>query len=72
MGGIYEAYGLETPKCYIYLHRTGCAGCPYGRNIETELSLLPELQRQAAIKYFRESYDVKGVNYRNIQNTLRF
>lgn len=72
MDGIYEAYGLEIPKCYIYLHRTGCAGCPYGRNIENELSLLPELQRQAAIKYFRESYDVKAVNYKNLQNTLRF
>lgn len=71
MDGIYEAYGLEIPKCYIYLPRTGCAGCPYGRNIETELSLLPELQRQAAIKYFRESYDVKNVNYKNLQNTLR-
>lgn len=70
--GIYEAYGLEIPGCYTYLSRTGCAGCPYGRNTEIELSLLPELQRQAAIKYFRESYDVKGVNYENLQNTLRF
>ena len=70
--GIYEAYGIEIPKCYSYISRSGCAGCSYGRNCETELALLPELQRKAAIKYFKESYDTKGIEYRNIQTVLRF
>lgn len=68
---IYEAYGIEEPSCYIYLQRTGCAGCPYGRNCETELSLLPELQRKAVVRYFKESYDIKGIDYSNMQMTLR-
>lgn len=70
MDSIYEAYDIEVPKCYNYVMRTGCAGCPYGRNCENELALLPEPQRKAIIKYFKESYDVKGINYINIQNVL--
>lgn len=69
---IYTAYGIEIPKCYIYVARTGCAGCPYGRNCESELALLPELQRKAAVNYFKESYDVKEVEYQNIQNVICF
>lgn len=67
---VYRVYQIPIPECYQYLERTGCAGCPYGRHIETELSLLPELQRKASIDFFRESYDVKGVNYNNIQQTM--
>lgn len=69
---IYTAYGIEIPKCYIYVARTGCAGCPYGRNCESELALLPELQRKAAVNYFKESYDAKGIEYQNIQNIICF
>ena len=72
MEDIYKAYDIEIPKCYMYVSRTGCAGCPYGRNCADELALLPEPQRNAAIKYFKESYDVKGVDYTNIQNVLIF
>lgn len=67
---IYEVYDIEVPKCYNYLCRTGCAGCPYGRNTENELSLIPEAQRKHTIAFFKESYDVKGVNYTDIQLTL--
>lgn len=69
---IYTAYGIEIPKCYIYVARTGCAGCPYGRNCESELALLPELQRKATVNYFKESYDAKGIEYQNIQNVICF
>lgn len=69
---IYTAYGIEIPKCYIYVARTGCAGCPYGRNCESELALLPELQRKAAVNYFKESYDAKGIEYQNIQSVICF
>lgn len=67
---IYEVYEIEIPKCYNYLSRTGCAGCPYGRNTEIELGLIPDGQRQHAIKFFKESYDVLGVNYTDIQLSL--
>ena len=66
----YEWYEWEIPKVYNFVERTGCAGCPYGRHIETELSLLPELQRKASIRFFKESYDVLGVDYNNIQTTM--
>ena len=71
MDDIYRAFDIGEPGVYAYLKRTGCAGCPYGRNCETELSLLPSLQRQASIRYFKESYDVKGIDYENLQMTLR-
>lgn len=70
--GIYKAYEIEIPKCYTYVPRTGCAGCPYGRNVESELALLPELQRKSAVKYFQESYDVKGIEYQNLQMVMEF
>lgn len=72
INGIYKEYGIEIPKCYDYLSRTGCGGCPYGRNTETELALLPRLQRANTIKYFRESYDVLGVDYNNIQTLFGY
>ena len=67
---IYEVYQIEIPRCYCYLSRTGCAGCPYGRNTETELGLIPDGMRKHIIEYFRESYDVLGVNYKEIQLSI--
>lgn len=67
---IYDVYQIDIPECYNYLQRTGCAGCPYGRNTETELSLLPDGQRNHAIRFFKESYDVLGVNYNELQMTM--
>lgn len=67
MDDIYEAYGIEIPSCYNYVSRTGCAGCPYGRNCEKELALLSPQQRNKVIEYFKESYDIKGINYQNIK-----
>lgn len=69
---IYKAYDIEIPKCYVYVSRTGCSGCPYGRNCEKELALLPEQQRRKAIDYFKESYDIKGINYNNLQEVIKF
>lgn len=67
---IYKEYQIEIPECYNYLSRTGCAGCPYGRNVELELSLMPEAQREKAVEFFHESYDAKGINYKDIQSTF--
>lgn len=71
MEDIYKAYQIQIPNCYIYTTRTGCAGCPYGRNCETELALLPEIQRKHIIRYFKESYDTKGIEYMNLQMVMQ-
>lgn len=63
---VYRVYDIEIPSVYQTVDRTGCAGCPYGRRghpVENELALLPRLQRKAAIRFFKESYDVLGINY---------
>lgn len=65
---IQEKYNIEIPNVYRYLKRTGCMGCPYGSRggkTETELSLITEKQRQFAIEYFKESYDVLGIRYKD-------
>lgn len=72
MDGLYKEYNIEIPYCYTYLSRTGCGGCPYGRNTETELAMLPRLQRAQTIKFFKESYDVLGVDYNNIQSLIGY
>lgn len=72
MDGLYKEYGIEVPYCYTYLSRTGCGGCPYGRNTETELAMLPRLQRIQTIKFFKESYDVLGIDYNNIQTLIGY
>jgi 3'-phosphoadenosine 5'-phosphosulfate sulfotransferase (PAPS reductase)/FAD synthetase len=54
-------YNIEVPEIYKYLKRTGCMGCPYGRNAEIELSLLNNVQRKKTIEYFKESYKVKNI-----------
>ena len=68
----YKVYDIETPPCYQYLSRTGCAGCPYGRNTEMELAMLPRVQQKSVINYFRESYDVLGVEHRVIQTLMGY
>lgn len=67
---VYKAYDIEIPRVYQYVQRTGCAGCPYGRNCERELALLPRLQQMNTIKYFKESYDAKGIDYVDLQMCL--
>lgn len=44
-------------------------GCPYGsykHDTEKELALLNEKQRNLVCEYFKESYNVLGVNTNNI------
>ncbi len=60
---IYEKYAkIEHSECYTEygLKRTGCAGCPFGRNFEYELEVLKEhepLLYKAACTIFKESYE---------------
>lgn len=61
MNAIYKKYNIEVPKIYDVVHRTGCFGCPYGRNIQRELATLNPAQRRFIEKYFKESYEAKGI-----------
>lgn len=60
---LIKKYNIEVPNVYKYINRTGCMGCPYGKkNTELELSLINENQRKFVCKYFKESYEVLGIN----------
>lgn len=62
---IYKKYNIEIPKVYNYIKRTGCMGCPYGSykgDTEKELSLINDNQRKFVCEYFKESYEVLGIN----------
>jgi 3'-phosphoadenosine 5'-phosphosulfate sulfotransferase (PAPS reductase)/FAD synthetase len=62
---IYDKYNIEIPSVYKHIERTGCMGCPYGSyrgDTQKELNLLNDRQRQFVIEYFRESYQVLGID----------
>lgn len=60
---IYEEhYGVQHSKCYSEygLMRTGCAGCPYGRDLESELAAMEEYETKlfkAVNNIFKDSYE---------------
>ncbi len=57
-----KAYGIVHSKCYTEygLKRTGCCGCPYGRDFEFELDVIekhePKLYK-AVTNIFKDSYE---------------
>lgn len=59
----YESYyGIIHSKCYTKygLKRTGCAGCPYGRDFEKELEIIEEYEPKlfvAVNNIFGDSYE---------------
>ena len=62
---IYKKYNIEIPQVYNHITRTGCMGCPYGSykgDTEKELSLINDNQRKFVCEYFKESYEVLGIN----------
>ena len=70
---IYQRYNIEIPKVYDYVKRTGCMGCPYGSHYGDtvkELELLNENQFKFVCNYFKESYEVLGIDTKNIQQKL--
>ena len=70
---IYKKYNIEIPKVYNHIQRTGCMGCPYGSykgNTEKELSLINDNQRKFVCEYFKESYEVLGINTKTEQLKL--
>lgn len=65
---IIKKYNIEVPKIYDYVDRTGCFGCPYGSwkgDTEKELKLINKTQKEFVCNYFKESYDILGINYKN-------
>ena len=57
-----KLFNLSNSKCYsLYgLQRTGCCGCPFGRNFEYELQILEKFEPKlykAVINIFKESYN---------------
>lgn len=67
---IYEQYKIEIPKVYKHICRTGCMGCPYGSykgDTEKELLLLNDAQFNFVCEYFKESYEILGINIEEIR-----
>lgn len=59
----YEnTFNITHSKCYSCygLERTGCAGCPFGKDFETELEIIKEHEPKlfnAVNKIFGDSYE---------------
>ncbi len=71
--GIYERYQIEIPSIYKIISRTGCMGCPYGSwkgDTPLELELLNDNQFRFVTEYFKESYEVLGIDTKNKQTKL--
>jgi hypothetical protein len=57
-----EHYGSTHSDCYEVwgMKRTGCAGCPFGKNFEGELALAEKYEpkfHKAMLNVFGASYD---------------
>lgn len=66
-----KMFNISNSKCYsLYgLQRTGCCGCPFGRNFEYELQILEKFEPKlykAVINIFNESY-----NYTRMYNEFK-
>lgn len=71
---IYDKYNIEIPEVYEHVCRTGCMGCPYGsykHDTEKELMFINDNQFEFVCKYFKESYEVLGIDINKIRNNRR-
>lgn len=64
-----EMFGVVHSKCYSTygLPRTGCAGCPFGKDFEYELKVIEEHEPKlykAVNKIFGDSYEYTRVFYK--------
>lgn len=58
----YEmAYDIKHSRCYVEygLKRTGCAGCPFGRNFENELKVIQKYEP----KLYKAVNNIFGASY---------
>lgn len=69
-----KQFNISNSKCYsLYkLKRTGCCGCPFGRDFKFELNVLqnyePKLHK-AVLNIFKESYEYTQLYY-NFRNRI--
>lgn len=65
-----EAFGVIHSKCYTEygLERTGCAGCPFGKNFEFELEVI----RRYEPKLFKAVNNIFGQSYEYTRKYKRF
>lgn len=67
--GYSELFNITNSKCYSEygLKRTGCCGCPYGRDCNFELKVLEEHEPKlykAVTNVFKDSYDYTKKYYK--------
>ena len=70
LNAIYKKYTIEIPNIYDYVSRTGCIGCPYGSwkgETKIELDLVNGKRKEFIVDYFKESYDILGIDYKTHQ-----
>ena len=70
-----ERFDVSHSKCYTEygLKRTGCVGCPYGRNIVDELGIIKENEpklHKACTTVFKDSYEYTR-KYREFCKNMR-
>lgn len=70
-----DHYEIEHSKCYTEygLKRTGCAGCPYGRNLDVELEIMQKYEPslyKAVNNIFADSYKYTR-EYREFAKKMR-
>lgn len=65
-----EAYGVTHSDCYsVYgLDRTGCAGCPFGKNFEYELEIIEKYEP----KLFKAVNNIFGKSYEYTRGYYKF
>ena len=70
-----KRFGIVHSDCYTKygLKRTGCVGCPYNRNITSEISVIDQYEPKLAVacrNMFRESYEYTR-QYREFYATMQ-
>lgn len=65
-----EHYGLTYSDCYEVwgMTRTGCPGCPYGKEFEQELELMQKYEP----KFYRAAVKIFGASYEYTRGFLRY
>ena len=65
-----KAYGIRNSKCYTEygLTRTGCAGCPYGKDFENELAII----KQYEPKLYKATNSIFGDSYEYTRRYIEF
>ena len=69
-----KLFGVTHSRCYTEygMKRTGCAGCPFNRNIEKDLQIIKQYEPKlykACINIFGESYEYTR-QYREFQRKM--